>query len=136
MSLYVSRKRRTDINVIPLIDVMTVLLVFLLVTMRFDEMDSLGITPPSAESAAKSGEPDAAPLVIAVDKSGALFLDARPVSRDALAGELAARAKKLKGATVLVVADESAPTRDTVFALDRARLAGLPSRLVTQKPAP
>ncbi len=134
MSLYVSRKRRTDINVIPLIDVMTVLLVFLLVTTRFDDVDSLGITPPSAESASKSGTPEASPIVLAVDSAGGLFLDARPVSRDALAGELAARAKKLKGATVLVVADEHAPTKDTVYALDRARLAGLPSRLVTQKP--
>lgn len=136
MSLYVSRKRRTDINVIPLIDVMTVLLVFILVTTRFDEMESLGITPPKAESAAKAGDPEVAPVVIAVDKSGAFFLDAKPVSRDSLAGALAARAKKEKRATALVVADESAPTGDTVFALDRARLAGLPSHLVTQKPHP
>lgn len=132
MSLYVSRKRRTDINVIPLIDVMTVLIVFLLLTTKFDDTETLAITPPSAESAAKSGDTEISPVVLAVDKAGALFINSRPVARDALAGELAALAKKTRGATVLVVADEDAPTKDTVFALDRARVAGLSSRLVTR----
>jgi biopolymer transport protein ExbD len=132
MSLYVSRKRRTDINVIPLIDVMVVLLVFLLLTTHFDDTQSLGITPPKADSAAKSGETEISPIVLAVDRTGAIYIDAKPVTREAVAGELAALAKKTRGVTVLVVADEFAPTKDTVFALDRARLAGLSSSLVTQ----
>ena len=132
MSLYVSRKRRTDINVIPLIDVLTVLLVFLLVTTRFDDTESLAITPPASESAAKSGDTGAAPIVLAVDKTGAIFLNSKPVTRAAVDAALAALAKWSKDVTVLVVADESAPTKDTVYALDRARLAGLSSRLVTR----
>jgi biopolymer transport protein ExbD len=132
MSLYVSRKRRTDINVIPLIDVMTVLIVFLLLTTKFDDTQSLSINPPKAESAAKTGDTEITPIVLAVDKTGALFIDSKPVARDAVTGALSALAKKTKDVTVLVVADESAPTKDTVFALDRARLAGLSSRLVTQ----
>lgn len=132
MSLYVSRKRRTDINVIPLIDVMTVLIVFLLLTTHFNDTESLAITPPKAESAAKTGDTEIAPIVLAVDKTGALFIDGKPVARDAVSGALAELAKKTKGVSVLVVADEAAPTKDTVFALDRARLAGLSSRLLTQ----
>lgn len=132
MSLYVKRKRRTDINVIPLIDVMTVIIIFLLLTTHFEDTESLAITPPSAESAAKSGETDDTPVVLAVDKTGAFFLNSTPVERDAVAGELAKVAKKHPKATVLVVADEATPTKDTVFALDRAQQANLASRLVAR----
>lgn len=136
MSLYVSRKRRTDINVIPLIDVLTVLLVFLLVTTRFDEADSLAITPPAAESAGKSADNAGDPTVLAVDKAGRFYLNAKPVERAALDGELTALAKARKVSALMVVADENTPTKDTVYALDRARLAGLTSRLVTRSVAP
>lgn len=136
MSLYVSRKRRTDINVIPLIDVMTVLLVFLLVTTRFDDRDSLAITPPSAETAGKSDTAEADAIVLAVDKSGAFFLNAKPVSRDTVDTSLARLAKESRHAALLVVADEATPTKDTVYALDRARRAGLSPRLVTRPPTP
>lgn len=136
MSLYVSRKRRTDINVIPLLDVMTVLLVFLLVTTRFDEADSLAITPPSAETAGKASFTEVTPLVLAVDKAGRFYLDSVAVTRDALDAELAQLAQRRKDLTVMVVADEATPTKETVYALDRARHAGLPSRLVTRSVAP
>ena len=135
MSLYVSRKRRTDINVIPLIDVMTVLLVVLLVTTRFDDTDSLAITPPSAETAGKSDAADTSPLVLAVDKTGRIFLNAVEIRRADVDTELARAAKSARGAPVMVVADESTPTKDTVYALDRARHAGLTPSLVT-RPSP
>ncbi len=136
MSLYVSRKRRTDINVIPLLDVMTVLLVFLLVTTRFDEADSLAITPPSAESAGKSESAPGDTAVLAVDKAGRFYLNATPVAREGLDAALAKLARSRKSLALMVVADEATPTRDTVYALDRARLAGLTSRLVTRSVAP
>lgn len=132
MSLYTPRKRRKDINVIPLIDVMTVLIVFLLLTTRFDDTDSLAITPPPAESAAKSGTEDATPTVLAVNKDGVFFLDGNPVERTALTERLKALAAKTPGATVLVVADEAVATGETVYALDRVKLAGLAPRLVAR----
>jgi len=132
MSLIVRRNKSPVINVIPLIDVMVVLIIFLLLTTHFDDPKSMNITPPSAESAAKAGDVETTPIVLAVDKTGALFINAAPIARDAVEGELRAFAKRAKNATVLVVADEAAPTKDTVFALDRARLADLPTRLVTR----
>lgn len=132
MSLIVRRARQPVINVIPLIDVMVVLIIFLLLTTHFEDPKSLNITPPTAESAAKSSDTDSSRIILAVDKSGALFVNSEPVARDAVERTLTALAKREKNATVWVVADESAPTKDTVFALDRARLANLPARLVTQ----
>ena len=88
MSLYVKRKPQPVINVIPLIDVMTVLIVFLLITTHFEDPNSLNIRPPAAESAAKTGDSAESPVVLAVDKTGALFLNAVPVARDAVVGEL------------------------------------------------
>ena len=132
MSLIVKRAKAPIINVIPLIDVMVVLIIFLLLTTHLDDPKSMNITPPSAESAAKSGDTEITPIVLAVDRTGALFINSSPVAREAVERELTALAKKSGNATVLVVADEAAPTKDTVFALDRARLANLPTRLVTR----
>lgn len=132
MSLYTPRKRHSSINVIPLIDVMTVLIIFLLITTRFDEADSLAITPPAAESAGKTGDDDAAPTVLAVNKEGAFFIDGKPVERDALSAALKTIAASSPGATVLVVADEAAATGETVYALDRVKVAGLAPRLVAR----
>lgn len=132
MSLIVKRTKSPVINVIPLIDVMVVLIIFLLLTTHFDDPKSMNITPPAAESAAKAGDTEATPIVLAVDKAGALFLNSAPVARDAVEAALRDVAKRAKNPTVLVVADEAAPTKDTVFALDKARVAGLPTRLVTR----
>lgn len=132
MSLIVKRAKSPVINVIPLIDVMVVLIIFLLLTTHFDDPKSMSITPPAAESAAKADAAEITPLVLAVDKDGALFINSAPVARDAVETELVKLAKQAKNVTVLVVADEAAPTKDTVFALDRARVAGLPTRLVTR----
>ena len=43
MSLVVARRRRADINVVPLIDVMVVLVFFLLISGRLDQSRTLAI---------------------------------------------------------------------------------------------
>ena len=47
MSLVISRRRRADINVVPLIDVMVVLVFFLLLSGRFEQARTMAIVPPS-----------------------------------------------------------------------------------------
>ena len=49
------RKRITGINIVPLIDVMTALIFFFLMSMKFDDLRQLGITPPQSDSAAETG---------------------------------------------------------------------------------
>jgi biopolymer transport protein ExbD len=68
MSLIIPRRRRNEINVIPLIDVMVVLVFFLLLAGRFEEARTLSIVPPTADAGGTSST--AASMVIGVDSRG------------------------------------------------------------------
>jgi len=130
MSLVVPRRRRAEINVIPLIDVMVVLVFFLLLAARFERTHSLAIVPPSTTTgAAAAGAPA---LVLSVDRDGKLFLEGKETTRPALESALTALATKSPDAEVLIVADERALTGASVAALDAVAKAGLKPRLLTR----
>jgi len=130
MSLVVARRRRADINVIPLIDVMVVLVFFLLLAGRFEQTHSLAIVPPSTTTgAAQAGAPA---LVLSVDRAGKLFLEGKEIAPAALDQALAAQAVKAPGGEILIVADERSLTGASVAALDAVAKAGLKPRLLTR----
>lgn len=125
------RKRITGINIVPLIDVMTVLIFFFLMSMKFDDLRQLGITPPQADSAAES-DGQTPSLVIAINKNGEFFVNSEHVPAE----ELADRLTRLSGGQNLreavVVADEDAAMKYAVFALDEAGKLGLEVRILTR----
>ncbi|PHX58938.1 MAG: hypothetical protein CK522_01585 [Opitutia bacterium] len=130
MSLVVPRRRRAEINVIPLIDVMVVLVFFLLLAGRFEETRTLAIVPPAADAGGASTT--AASLVVAVDREGKLFLEGKPITRAALDQALAAKALQSPGSEVLIVADERSLTGAAIAALDAVAKSGLRPRLLTR----
>ncbi|MDR3229635.1 MAG: biopolymer transporter ExbD [Puniceicoccales bacterium] len=132
MSLYRPRKRRPEINIVPLIDVMTALIFFFLMTMHFDEIQSLSITPPNAESADKVTGRDGGGIVVAVTKAGVFYFNGKEVTAAVLKTRLAEIAAKLPGAPVLVVADERSLTKDAIYLADQVRSAGLQPRFMTR----
>lgn len=125
------RKRITGINIVPLIDVMTALIFFFLMSMKFDDLRQLGITPPNSDSAAES-EGEAPKLVIAVNKNGEFFVNAERVPAE----ELADRLERVAGGRGLrdavIVADEDAAMKYAVRAVDEARRRGLEIRLLAR----
>ena len=132
MSLVVPRRRRTEINVVPLIDVMVVLVFFLLLSGRFEEARTLAIVPPAADAAGAGSA--ASSLVVAVDRDGKLYLEGKPIAAEALAKALVDHALKSPGTEVIIVADERSLTGAAVGALDAAAKAGLKPRLQTRQP--
>jgi biopolymer transport protein ExbD len=130
MSLVVPRRRRTEINVVPLIDVMVVLVFFLLLAGRFEQARTLAIVPPAADAAGAGST--ASSLVVAVDREGKLYLEGKPVTRAALDQALAAKAVQAPSTEVLIVADERSLTGAAIGALDAVAKAGLRPRLLTR----
>jgi biopolymer transport protein ExbD len=130
MSLVVPRRRRTEINVVPLIDVMVVLVFFLLLAGRFEQARTLAIVPPAADAAGAGSM--ASSLVVAVDREGKLYLEGKPVTRAALDQALAAKAVQAPSTEVLIVADERSLTGAAIGALDAVAKAGLRPRLLTR----
>jgi biopolymer transport protein ExbD len=80
-------KRMDQINVIPFIDIMLVLLAIVLTTATFIGEGRLEIRLP--ESASQTGA-DIPAVEIAIDAEGGLFLDTEPLPIEALGARLAA----------------------------------------------
>jgi len=103
------RKRRlkADINVVPYIDVMLVLLIIFMVTAP---LLNLGVDIELPQSNAKPIEQKKEPLVISVNSDGNLWLAAQggenePVTREQLVAKVAAFVRNNKDIPVYVAAD-------------------------------
>ena len=79
-------RHNADINVTPFVDVLLVLLIIFMVAVPLATTDiRLDLPPPTDEPAPH------APVFIAIQTSGALFLAGQPTSLKTLAGDLSAR---------------------------------------------
>jgi biopolymer transport protein ExbD len=111
----------SEINIIPLTDVMLVLLVIFMITTPLIMMESFKIKLPKALES--SVEPGSA-ITITVTKDGTLYLNEKKVAlgdlEDELKKEFAIRGQR----TVLLKGDRSAKHGVIVKALDHAKMAG------------
>jgi biopolymer transport protein ExbD len=125
VALYTPRRRRKpDINIVPLVDVLVVLIFFFLLSMQFKGQKTLDITPPKMETAGPSS-PNVR-LVVGIDKTGQYFLNSNPVTEAQLETELAKAAKDHgNDTTVLLLADQDTPLKKVTFVLDQSRKLNL-----------
>ena len=105
------RKLKAEINVVPYIDVMLVLLIIFMVTAP---LLNLGVDIDLPQSTAKSIQDKKDPVVVSVDRAGRLFLtlqgDAnREVSRDEMVAKVRAFVGQRPDVPVYVAGDASAP---------------------------
>lgn len=121
--LYQRRRKRTELNLVPLIDVLVILVFFSFVTMQFRSAATLNITLPKVETAGKN-EFDG-PVVIGISAEGGLSFNGKPATEEQLT-ELLRQVRDLdKNAAVLIRADESTPLKTLTFVMDACRKAGL-----------
>ena len=70
----------SDINVTPLVDIVLVLLIILMVTASYIVSKTIPMDLP----AARTGESVTTTLAISIDREGRIYLDAQPVTEQAL----------------------------------------------------
>ncbi len=117
----VNRKRRQPtINIVPLVDVLTVLVFFFMVTMQFKTMSALNITAPEIKSAGKNEISEQ--IVIAVNKEGAMYLNDRLVTLEQLEAAVVLAGEATPNIPVLLIADEDAPLKHVTSVMDTCRL--------------
>jgi biopolymer transport protein ExbD len=107
-----------QINVIPLVDVMLVLLVIVLTTATFI---SSGQIPVNLAKAKEVGDRKDAPIVITLTADGALFLNDRAVPEGGLQGVLTAEHRE---SAVVVRADKVTLLERFVSVVDEVRGLG------------
>jgi biopolymer transport protein ExbD len=122
-SLYIKRRRRPELNLLPLIDVLVMLVFFAFVTMQFRSMTTMNLTLPKVETAGKSELKES--LTISITKEGAVDVNGHK-STMATLEELVKEVGRLsKDVTVVIRSDENTPLRFVTEAMDTCRKQGL-----------
>ena len=139
MALNFRRSRRheePEINLIPFIDVLLVVLIFLMLSTTYSKFTELQVTLPVANAEAGRDRPHEIVVSVAADGRFAVnrkLVDGRSVDRLtvelATAAGLADATGRSTERVVIVSADASTPHQSVITVLDAARRAGL-TRLI------
>lgn len=123
--LYSKRRRRPEINLVPLIDVLVMLIFFAFVTMQFKSVATMNLTLPKVETAGKSEIKDS--LTITIHKNGEYNLgeNAAPVPLETVEKIAAETSRVTKDITVLIRSDENTELKYITAAMDACRKVGL-----------
>jgi biopolymer transport protein ExbD len=122
MALYARRRRRPSpaINIVPLVDVLVVLIFFFMMVMRFDDTQSLDITPPKMDTAGVADPGQR--FIVSIDKTGQYTVNNATVTAPQLSAALqTAAAKQGTGLNVLIYADQDTPLKDVTYVMDESR---------------
>lgn len=120
MSELVTRKRRSpSINIVPLVDVLTVLVFFFMVTMQFKQVSTLNITAPEIETAGKNEIVEQ--IVVALDPEGAIYLNERLVSLEVFQTAMEVAGETTPELPILLIADEDVPLKYVTEVMDTCR---------------
>jgi biopolymer transport protein ExbD len=117
------KRRRPELNLVALIDVLVMLVFFSFVTMQFRTTTTMNLTLPKAETAGKSEIRDA--LTIAISKEGNVDVNGKPASMETLEGLVREIGSVTKDITVLIRSDETAELQYALKAMDICRKQGL-----------
>ena len=125
-----------EINLIPFIDVLLVVLIFLMLTTTWSRLTEINMTLPLADAQKQKDRPQQ--IVLTVSAQGQYAVNKSPIDGTSV-GALAAVLGPLasKEATLVISADAKANHQSVVNAMEAARRTGLSQiTFATQSPEP
>jgi biopolymer transport protein ExbD len=121
--IFQRHRKRPELNLVPLIDVLVMLIFFAFVTMQFRSATMLNITLPKIATAGKNEYKGT--VTIGIDKSGVILFNGKPIAD----GDLLPMLKQVHDAStdipVLIKADETTQLKKLAFVMDACRISGL-----------
>jgi biopolymer transport protein ExbD len=120
------RPEDPEINLIPFIDVLLVILIFLMLSTTYSKFTELQITLPVADAEKARDRPRE--VIVSVAADGRYAVNRKPVegrSVEVLTAELSAAATGINDPIVIVSADATAAHQSVINVMDAARRAGL-----------
>lgn len=124
MSLLVQRvRRRPELPLVPLIDVLVMLVLFAYVTMQARSATTLNLTLPKVETAGKNEFKGS--ITIGIDKDGQVSFNGAAVTDQQLLGLLEKVKDVNRDIPVLIKADETTQLKKLAFVMDACRKSGL-----------
>jgi biopolymer transport protein ExbD len=121
--LYQRRRKRPELNLVPLIDVLVMLVFFAFVTMQFRSSATLNITLPKVETAGKNEFKG--PVTIGISAAGVLSFNGKEATEAQLRELLRQVRDSNKDTQVLIRADETTPLKTLTMVMDTCRQTGL-----------
>ncbi len=126
MNFQTTSRDEPEINLIPFIDILLVVLIFLMLTTTYSKFTELQVNLPTADAAALSDKPRE--VIVSISSDGRYAIDRQVLqetSVDALTRALAA-AKPDNGEVVIIISADAAATHQSVInVMDAARRAQL-----------
>lgn len=126
-----------EINLIPFIDILLVVLIFLMLTTTYSKFTELKVNLPVAEAEAQRQNPKE--VIVAVGSDGRYAINQTVldgVSVEQLTRALAAAAQDSREMVVVISADATATHQSVINVMDAARRAGLVQiTFATQQPS-
>jgi len=120
------RQEDPEINLIPMIDVLLVILIFLMITTTYSKYAGLEINLPTADAQQAAEQPNEISVVVSVQ--GDVMVNKSPVgARDVESISLALRraAGAAKDPMLIISADAKATHQSVIDVMQAAQLAGL-----------
>ncbi|MCV2219079.1 ExbD/TolR family protein [Thauera sp. Sel9] len=133
-----SRNEEPEINLIPLIDVVLVIIIFLMLTTTFSKVSGLEINLPSAEAEGVDTVPNE--ILVAVTAAGEVLVNRQPVAEPSVESLAAALGKAAPGGggepVIVINADAKAAHQNVIDVMQAAQRAGFSHvTFATQAPA-
>jgi biopolymer transport protein ExbD len=120
------RPEEPEINLIPFIDVLLVILIFLMLSTTYSKFTELQINLPVADADQARDRPKE--IIVAVSADGRYAVNKKPVegrSVEILAAELTGAATGIDDPILIVSADATAAHQSVINVMDAARRAGI-----------
>ena len=119
-------KEEPEINLVPLIDVMMVILIFLMITTTYSKYTELQINLPTADAEKQIERSNE--INVLVNSQGQYVINKAAVafsSIEQLAGELRRAGAGLREPVVIISADATATHQSVIRVMEASRIAGL-----------
>ncbi len=120
----------SEINVVPLVDVVLVLLIIFMLTAPIIQ-SGIEVSVPKTRTVSELTKER---LVVSINRDQRLFVGSDPININDLGARLQARIKDPETAMIYLRADEEVPFGTIARVMDRARLAGVMNINVVTQP--
>jgi len=120
-----NRKEDPEINLIPMIDVLLVIIIFLMLTTTYSKFSELQINMPRADAQKRLER--SSEISVVISASGQYLLQRKPIqfrNVASLAEEMRLAGTGMKDPVVVINADNNATHQSVIRVMDAARQAG------------
>ena len=130
MQFKAKQKRKVQINITSLIDVLFLLLIFFMVSSTFLEQPGIKLELPHAQSAVIVEQKD---YTLFVDKEGKMFLNRAAVTKENLQEKIKAALPNMKEGALILKADQDVSHGIVVHIMDVVKQSGVKKLIIGTK---